>query len=653
MASTNKGETIFQNLTKTINGYNQGTITTNVKTDDTHKYTYDQGIILKTTDKEAYEKAKLTGRQDKWLSNRWWTANTRTNINELQNMSLVDLMYRDVELMSYRPEIYQALNIASTEACTLSPEGSLINVYSKSDRIKVILEDLFVNRLQIHLTLLPTIRQMLKYGNAFKLLNINSTNGILGWKELPVTEMKRFENQYSYGFAPQNFNGSNADPNKLTPHFEWVGQGTLQKFQSWEIAHFRLLNDTIFLPYGTSFLHGARQHWRRLTLMEDAMLIYILEKAFERFVYRVEVGGIDPTDVEAHIQNIATQFKRSIKVDPETGMLDLSKQILTSIDDIFIPVRGNNDASKVETLSGGGNLDKIKEMLDYVHHQMLTALGTPKVFLNFEASPAEGRNLSMVDVRYAKSINRVQQCTLMELNKMALIHLYLLGFADDLNNFTITMNNPSTQNEILRVEELQKKILAVKDAVSGATEEGLSVYSWKKALKDIMKFSDAEIHQILMDLRLEKILGIELKLTEQIIKRTGVFDEVDLLYGDKNAKYDFSGTDVGQTSGGVGGGGGGGLGMDDFGGSDMAGETEGDPLDGGDTAEPTPSESLSYFKSVLNEERNQIKLTQNVPQFDVHIFNEEYNRTMDEIDRYLKESIGKDEITTDTEVLPE
>jgi uncharacterized membrane protein YgcG len=504
--------------------------------------------------------------------------------------------------------------------------------------------------------LLGVIRAMIKYGNEFRLLNLTSNNGIIGWKQLPVAEVKRFSNQYPYGFAGQIMNPNQKDKDKvLEPHFEWLGAGLQQSFHHWNMAHFRLLNDTICLPYGCSHLNGARQQWRRLTQIEDAMLIYVWEKAFERFVYKIDVGLIDPSDVKQRIQDIANIVKRTINYDPQTGQLDLSKNVMSVVDDIFIPVRGNQDGTKIEALTGGGNLDKIKDILEYVHLQMLTALGVPKVFLNFEASPAEGRNLALVDIRFAKLVNRIQQCCIMELNKIAITHLYLLGFHDDLNNFTITMNNPSIQSEIVRVEELQKKILAVKDGVSNATESGLPIYSWKKALRDIMKFSDKEIDEILADLRLEKALSTELTLTQQIIKKTGIFDKVDNVYGTPSAQYDYSATEMGQQSGEGGAGGGGGSGGGDMfgGGLDGGGLSEGDlapegdmsggteetgTMESGGEEAPPPMESHKLDKNKLLVEKKGIKLTQMVEPFsDDFYMNEEINNMINKLDTFLNE----------------
>jgi hypothetical protein len=639
-----KAWSIFNGLKRTLNGWTNGDYTTNIKKDTTiQPINKEPEVLLRTTDRTEYEVAKVEEKQNKYLRGSWKNAIQRTNIKEVQSMNLIELMYRDCELMSNRPEIYQALTVIANEACTLGPNGSLLNVNSTSPRIKSILEDLFVNRLQIHMELLPVCRTMLKYGNCFQLLNIQSKNGVLGWKMLPVAEVKRFTGNYPYsatGFIVQN--SSNSENIEET-HFEFVGAGGQQKYQGWQMAHFRLLNDAIALPYGASLLNGARQQWRRLTMMEDHALIYMMQKAYERFVYKIDIRALDQADVEPMMKEIMNNFKRTYKIDKQTGMLDLQENFLACVDDLFIPIRGNEDATKIETLSAGANFDKIKDLIEYVHLQMLTALGIPKPYLNYEASPAEGRTLSMADIRFAKLVTRIQQCLIMELNKIAIIHLYLMGFTDDLNNFTLTMNSPSTQAEIQRIEEMQKKILACKDAVGAATDSGLPIYSWKKALKDIMKFSDAEIQEILEDIRLEKAFSTEITLTQQIIKKTGLFDKVDNLYGEPDAEYDYSVTELGQAEsqgGGGGGGGGGAMGDADFGGGDEAGGEMGGEeaggAEGGDAeagAIPAAENRRRDKKPLITE--NVVTQFVNTIQDDI-ILNESFDKMIKDMDAFLE-----------------
>jgi hypothetical protein len=292
-----------------------------------------------------------------------------------------------------------------------------------------------------------------------------------------------------------------------------------------------------------------------LSLMEDMMLIYRLERSIERRVYKIFVGAIDDADVQAYVERIANEFKRTPIVDPMTGQIDLRKNILSVDQDIFIPVRDENAPTPIDTLSAAQNMTALDD-IKFVQNKVLTALRIPKSFLNFEETAGDGKNLALMDIRFTRTVNRIQQAFLMELTKVASIHLFLLGFNDELNNFTLSMNNPSTQAEGLEIENMQKKIDAVRDAVSDPGN-GLPVMSQTRALKQIMKWSEKEIKENLEEIRLEKGIAAELEKTTQIIKKTGIFDTVDRIYGEPGAEYmdDQQGQGGMGNNGGMGGGG--------------------------------------------------------------------------------------------------
>jgi hypothetical protein len=480
-------------------------------------------------------------------------------------------MYRDADLMDAFPEIGTALDIVSEESCYIPNSGMLVNITSKSERIKSILQDLFINRLSIN-TILPMIcRATCKYGNQFMLLNIDMNNGITGWKQLPVYEMERYENgmENPYSNAYVNINNIDVDKEDSTK-FVWVGQNQYIPYRNWQIAHFRLLYDNIFLPYGCSMLNKARRHFRMLSMMEDMMLIYRLERSIERRVFKINVGAIDDADVPSYVQQIADNFKRTPIVDPMTGQLDLKKNILSQSEDFFIPVREDGAASPIETLPAAQNLTAMDD-IKFIEHKVLTALRIPKSFLNFEQEKGEGKNLSLLDVRFTRTINRIQQAMLMELNKIAIIHLYLLGFTDDLTNFSLTMNNPSSQAEMLELDNMAKKVTTAKDAMTDGGN-GIPLMSATRAWKQIMKWSDKEIEENLEELRLERALAAELERTTQIIKKTGLFDTVDNLYGEPGATYSEGGEGGEGTEGGDGGPMGGGMGGSMGGGLDFGGD---------------------------------------------------------------------------------
>lgn len=554
-----------------------------------HSYTVNNNdVIFKTKDKNELEKTKTQLRQEKYLANQWIGAGLNLNQTTALVSNNLKLMYRDADIMANWPEIGAALELVSEEANTTNMKGQILNITSKSDRIKKILDDLFVNRLDVHVNLPMWTHTMCKYGNAFIMLNITSDNGIIGARQLPTYEIERIENGVynPYSVISNDFN------NNKDVEFIWMGQNVGMPFKSWQIAHFRLLNESTFLPYGTSFVNKARRHFRILSMMEDMMLIYRLERSIERRVFKIYVGNIDDADIPAYVQEIANTFKRTPIIDPETGQLDIRKNMMSVDHDIFIPVHDQSAASPIDTLPSASNLDKIED-LKYIQNKILTALRIPKEFLNFEESAGDGKNLAIKDIRFTRTINRIQQSLIMELTKIAIIHLYLNGFEDELNNFKITMNNPSTQSEILKLEELSKKISLVATAVQDPGN-GIQAYSLTRAQREILGWSDEEITQNMLEIRMEKALAAELAKTEQIIKRTGLFDKIDDMYGEPNAEY-ASGEGMGEDGPGGGGlGGGGGMGGFDSGLGEPGGESN--PDMGGDLSPDlggAPSDSES------------------------------------------------------------
>lgn len=1021
-----KKYTIFQNLDKAFTG------DWNISNPQLHVNSYDMSnvdgdVIYKTNNKDDYESKKLELKQNKYLKDRWLKANVDLSLTAYNGLNNVKLMYRDCDLMDSFPEIGAALDIVSEEATCLDDHGAVVTVQSKSDRIKSILEDLFVNRLNLQVTAPMIIRALCKYGNQFMLLDIDKSVGVKGWKQLPVFNMERVENGVinPYGVGQSAIAANSTDLSKvdLSTKFIWVDENNSQvPFRIWQIAHFRLLSNSLYLPYGVSYLNAARRHWRILSLMEDMMLIYRLERSIERRVFKIYVGAIDDADVQAYVENIANNFKRTPIIDPMTGQIDLRKNILpvrkdtpiplldgrtitienlakefesgktnyvysvqdktheivpgkvawcgknytadklyritlddgshfdlaaeheiimrdgskkradevtvgesvmpfyrkidkkskklfdryekiynphdgkyefthrlmaravdkddenfntvhhkdfnkynnspenlmwvdyfehhkmhgelarkswqdpikreirrkhlseacmgrkisedtkkkisltlrkkyqngemdfvketarkniikynksekhrnkarllgkkigyksafkkynnsdlhkihdeirreasknswigngrtnriqklnVSFDefiwqkildeilkhnivnrqtllnfinnslidylikinnnrrlehnhfitrtvlehnihnkgfatitdyikeclknhkiskieiiggddvycmtvigpngeedrhnfairtiksdmswnesgcfvsncvdnDVFIPVRDQNAPNPIDTLQPAQNLTAIDD-IKYIQNKVCTALRIPKAFLNFEEAQGEGKNLALEDIRFTRTVNKIQQAFLMELTKVASIHLYLLGFTDDLSNFSLSMTNPSTQAEQLEIDNIQKKISAVRDAISDPGN-GIPVMSQMRALKEIMKWSDKDIKDNLQEIRLEKALSAELEKTSQIIQRSGIFDVTDRMYGEPNAQYQ----DNQQQAGGdmMGGGPGGGMpsmgGGGDFGSDldnlDTPGADDSGDIAGQEGAEPT------------------------------------------------------------------
>lgn len=625
----NKLLTVFQNLDNAITGNwdMKNKPTHHVNSYDMSNTSYGKEVVYKAKDKEDYAKTKLELQQNAYLNSRWQKANVDLSVQAFSGLNNIKLMYRDADLMDSFPEIGAALDIVSEEACCLSDKGQIINVYSKSERIKNVLEELFTNRLDIQITAPMIIRAMCKYGNQFMLLNIDNKNGISGWRQLPVFNMERLENGIENPYSAQGFiNGNPNNDTDMSTKFVWVDENNSQTpFRNWQIGHFRLLTDSLYLPYGVSYLNKARRHWRMLSLMEDMMLIYRLERSIERRVYKIFVGAIDDADVKAYVEDIANNFKRTPIIDPLTGQIDLRKNILAVDQDIFIPVRDPSAPTPIDTLAAAQNLTAMDD-IKFVQNKVLTALRIPKSFLNFEDATGDGKNLALMDVRFTRTVNRIQQAFLMELTKIASIHLYILGFDDELTNFSLSMNNPSTQAEQLEIENIQKKIGAIRDAVSDPGN-GIPIMSQTRALKEIMKWSDKDIQNNLEEIRLEKAIAAELEKTTQIIKKTGLFDIVDKMYGEPGAEYQDD-QQMGQEGDDIGGGPMGGVGgmppdiggdigaegeLDDLGapGAEAEGNivgTEGEMSMGnsGGSETEAPMESFKNKKPLLTENKKPI-----------------------------------------------
>jgi len=555
-------------------------------------YKFDKKELLKTTDKQEFEKEKLQAQQTMYLGQQWGKIENNLYSQAIYYEPTRLASYYDYESMEYTPEISAALDIYAEESTTTSENGEILQIYSESNRIKGILSDLFNNRLDISTNLPMWTRNTCKYGDNFVYLKLDSEKGIMGCQQLPNIEIERLER----GMKIKPSHNTTEDAKSLK--FVWKVKD--MEMNTWEVAHFRLLGDDRKLPYGTSMLEKARRTWKQLLLSEDAMLVYRTSRAPERRVFKVYVGNMDDKDVEPYIQKIANKFKRDQVVDSKTGNVDLRMNQMAVDQDYFIPVRDPAQTSPIETLAGAQNLSEIAD-IEYIQKKLLTALRVPKAFLGFEEVVGDGKNLALQDIRFARTINRIQKSMIQELNKIAIIHLFILGFEDELTNFTLGLTNPSTQADLLKIENWKEKITLYKDAVSDPGN-GIQAVSTTWAKKHILGFSDEEIKLDIQQQRIEKAVGAELQKTPEVIIHTGIFDNIDRLYGKKPgeaATPPAEGGDMGALpSGGMGSLGGLGGGSEDMGAPPEPPESP-EPPSGG---EVTPESRMNDLNLILEDD---------------------------------------------------
>ena len=484
-------------------------------------YKLDKKVLLKTTDKKEYEKEKLQYQQSVFLNNQWAKIENNLYTQAIYYEPNRIASFYDYESMEFTPEISTALDIYSEESTTPNQDGYLLQIYSESKRIKSILVDLFVNNLDINTNLPMWVRNTCKYGDNFVYLKLDTEKGVTGCIQLPNIEIERLER----GMESRTVNAT-PNPNDKGLRFNWKVKD--MEFNTWEIAHFRLLGDDRKLPYGTSMLEKARRIWKQLVLAEDAMLIYRTSRAPERRVFKVFVGNMDDKDVEAYVQRVANKFKREQVVDSKTGNVDLRFNQMAVDQDYFVPVRDVAQTMPIETLAGATNLSEIAD-IEYIQKKLLTALRIPKAYLGFEEVLGDGKNLSLLDIRFARTINKIQKAIIAELNKIAIIHLFLLGFEDELHNFTLGLTNPSKQADLLMIDVWKEKVTLYKDMVT-EVPKSIQPTSATWAKKHIFGFSDEDIKLEVQQIRLERAVSAELDNTATIITKTGIFDTVDKLY---------------------------------------------------------------------------------------------------------------------------
>jgi hypothetical protein len=586
--------TLYQKLTKTF-GF-QGTLR-----QPPPSFEFSKDELLKTDNKQDYEKARLQAQQTAYIADKWskldMSLYNQSVYYEPNRLSA----YYDYESMEFTPEISAALDIYAEESTTKSEKGQILTIHSDSKRIKHVLDDLFYNVLDINTNIQMWTRGMCKYGDDFVYLKIDGERGIIGCQQLPNIEIERQEGARQSSPNQSDRVGSRFPTREL--RFTWKNKD--MEFQAWEIAHFRILGDDRKLPYGTSMLDKIRRIWKQLLLSEDAMLIYRTSRAPERRVFKVFVGNMDDKDIEAYVQRIANKFKRDQVVDQKNGQVDMRYNQMAVDQDYFIPVRDPNQNSPIETLPGAQNLGEIAD-IEYIQKKMLAALRIPKAFLGFEDVIGNGKGLALLDIRFARTINRIQQSMIQELNKIALIHLFLLGYEDELNNFTLMLTNPSGQSDLLKIEQWKEKITMYKDATSDQSQMGILPVSHTWAKKNILGFSDNEVILDLQQQRLERAIGVELQNTAQIIRRSGVFDEVDKKYGiseEERKKIEAAGP--AQPDGGAPGGGGGGGSMSSSSPSEPAeaagaGAPEAGGIGGGGAEAAPLAETLSPKAKILS-----------------------------------------------------
>jgi hypothetical protein len=363
-------------------------------------------------------------------------------------------LFRDYDMMDNDPIISSVMDIYADESTVKDEFGQILSIRSKNQQIQDILHNLFYDVLNVEFNLWPWVRNMAKYGDFFLFLDIDEKYGIVNVIPLSVYETIRIEgtdpgNPFSVKFKVEN---------------DFLALGK-KEFDNYEIAHFRLLSDTNFLPYGKSMVEGGRRVWKQLQLMEDAMLIHRIMRAPDKRKVLVDIGNIPPAEIDTHMQRIIDRMKKVPLVDQATGDYNLRYNMMNITEDFYLPVRGKDSGTDIQNLPGL-QFNAIED-IEYLRNKLMAAFKVPKSFLGYEEDNSGKASLAAQDVRFARTIERIQRIMVSELTKIAIIHLYVQGFTDEeLIDFEIEMTSPSVIYEQEKLNLWKEKIALANDIAS-------------------------------------------------------------------------------------------------------------------------------------------------------------------------------------------
>ena len=419
--------------------------------------------------------------------------------NQLRNE-----LFKDYEAMDNDSIISAALDIYADESTLKNEFGDILEIKSGKKEIQQILHNLFYDVLNVEFNLYPWIRMMCKYGDFYLQMHIVEKLGVVNVQPLSPYAVTRQE-----GIDPER-------PDSVEFVYDETYGGVVgsygktkngnKVFENYEVAHFRLLQDTNFLPYGKSMIEQPRKTWKQLTLMEDAMMIHRIMRAPQKRAFKIDIGNIPPAEVDAYMQKVINKMKKVPYLDKNTGEYNMKFNIQNMIEDFYLPVRGGNSNTSIEDI-GGLEWTGVEDV-EYLRNRMMAGLRVPKAFLGYDENVEGKATLAAEDVRFARTIERIQRIFVSELTKIAIVHLYSQGYTDaDLVDFNLTLTNPSTIAEQEKLDVFDKKV-SLADSIKNnkmLSEDWVYENIWKMTKEEVELEREKVIEDIIQVYRQDMI----------------------------------------------------------------------------------------------------------------------------------------------------
>ena len=396
-------------------------------------------------------------------------------------------LYYDYEEMDNDPIISSALDVYSDESTMKNELGEILKITSDNDNIQKILHNLFYDIINIDFNLWPWVRNMVKYGDFFLKMDIAENYGITNVVPVSPYEMERIEGADEEN--PHSVHFKVNIPGHTTSMHTVGGAAKAQELQDYEVAHFRLLSDSNYLPYGKSMIENARNVWKSLSLMEDAMLVHRVVRAPEKRIFKLDIGNIPPNEVDNYMQQVINKMKKTPLIDEKTGNVNLKYNLQNINEDFYLPVRGGDSGTNIDNLPG--MTYEATDDIEYLRNKMMAALKIPKAFLGYEEQVNAKATLAAEDVRFARTIERIQRIVESELTKIAIVHLYSQGFTnEELVNFNLSLTNSSTIYEQEKIELWDAKQNLATSMIDGNLASSDWIY------KNVFGWTDEQIKDI-------------------------------------------------------------------------------------------------------------------------------------------------------------
>ncbi len=420
--------------------------------------------------------------------------------NQLRNE-----LFKDYEAMDNDSIISAALDVYADESTLKNEFGDVLEIKSGKKEIEEILHNLFYDILNVEFNLYPWIRMMCKYGDFYLQLHIVEKLGVTGCNPLSPYAITRQEGidparpeavEFIYD---ETYGGVTAAYGGKAKHNQKI-------FENYEVAHFRLLQDTNFLPYGKSMIEQPRKTWKQLTLMEDAMMIHRIMRAPQKRAFKIDIGNIPPAEVDTYMQKVINKMKKVPYVDKTTGEYNMKFNLQNMIEDFYLPVRGGNSNTAIEDI-GGLEWTGVDD-IEYLRNRMMAGLRVPKAFLGYDENVEGKATLAAEDVRFSRTIERIQRIFVSELTKIAIIHLYTQGYSDaDLVDFSLQLTNPSTIAEQEKLDVFDKKV-SLADAIKSnkmLSEDWIYENIWKMSKDEVNLEREKVVEDIIQVYRQDMI----------------------------------------------------------------------------------------------------------------------------------------------------